>query len=56
MEGAKGHPHGLFCSQGMEGDLDVEGEGERRCKYFDYEEISEGVGKRGSSRNRASGR
>lgn len=40
----------------MQGALDVEGEGERRRKYFDYEEIFERVVKGGSSRNRASGR
>lgn len=43
------------CLQGLQGNLDVEGEGERRRKYFDYEEISERVVKGSSSRNRASG-
>lgn len=41
--------------KGLEGSLDVEVEGERRLKYFDYEEIFGRVVKGDSPRNRTSG-
>lgn len=41
--------------KGFEGSLDVEVEGERRFKYFDYEEIFGRVVKGDSFRNRILG-
>lgn len=40
--------------KGLKGNLDVEGEGERGLKYFDYEEILGRVVKGDSPRNRTS--
>jgi hypothetical protein len=49
-EGVKGHLQGP-----LEGNLEVEGEGERGLKYFHYEKIFGRAEKGDSSRNRTSG-